>query len=62
MDERALRERIVWRGERFSVGLSGLPGLHLIVEEEKLVSTHLSCLSSASSSSSIRDGAGSQYT
>lgn len=31
--ERALRERIVWRGERFPVGVSGLPGLHLIVEE-----------------------------
>ena len=31
--ERALRERIVWRGERFPVGLSGPPGLHLLVEE-----------------------------
>ena len=31
--ERALRERIVWRGERFPVGVSGPPGLHLIVEE-----------------------------
>ena len=31
--ERALRERIVWRGERFPVGVSGLPGPHLIVEE-----------------------------
>jgi len=31
--ERALRERIVCRGERFPVGLSGPPGLHLIVEE-----------------------------
>lgn len=31
--ERALRERIVWRGERFPVGVSGPPGLHLLVEE-----------------------------
>ena len=31
--ERALRERIVWRGERVPVGVSGPPGLHLIVEE-----------------------------
>lgn len=31
--ERALRERIVWRAERFPVGVSVLPGLHLIVEE-----------------------------
>lgn len=30
--ERALRERIVWRGERFPVWVSGPPGLHLIVE------------------------------
>lgn len=34
--ERALRERIVWRGERFPVGVSGPPGLHLIVEEGSL--------------------------
>jgi hypothetical protein len=31
--ERALRERIVWRGERFPVGVSDPPGLHLLVEE-----------------------------
>ncbi|CAK7328700.1 unnamed protein product [Dovyalis caffra] len=31
--ERALRERIVWRGFRVPVGVSGPLGLHLIVEE-----------------------------
>lgn len=31
--ERALRERIVWRGEKFPVGVSDPPGLHLLVEE-----------------------------
>lgn len=28
--ERALRERIVWRAERFPVGVSVLPGLHVL--------------------------------
>lgn len=40
--ERALRERIVWRGERFPVGVSGPPGLHLLVEEGRWVDTQLS--------------------
>jgi hypothetical protein len=40
--ERALRERIVWRGERFPVGVSGPPGLHLIVEEGRCVEYQLS--------------------
>ncbi|MCE5167441.1 hypothetical protein HAX54_002489, partial [Datura stramonium] len=31
--ERALRERIMWRGEKFAVGVSDPPGLHLLVEE-----------------------------
>lgn len=31
--ERALRERIVWRGEKFPVGVSDPPGIHLLVEE-----------------------------
>lgn len=36
--ERALRKRIVWRGERFPVGgSSGPPGLPLIVEEGRVV-------------------------
>ena len=40
--ERALRERIVWRGERVPVGVSGPPGLHLIVEEGRRVEYQLS--------------------
>ena len=44
--ERALRERIVWRGERVPVGVSGPPGLHLIVEEGRTTQLSLSRLPS----------------
>lgn len=58
--ERALSERIVRRGERFPVGVSGPPGLHLIVEEGSINS--LSPLSSACLFLFVHSGRGRQPT
>ena len=52
--ERALRERIVWRGERFPVGVSGPPGLHLIVEEGRFLDIKVSRRSKKVTSGSNR--------
>jgi hypothetical protein len=62
--ERALRERIVWRGERFPVGVSGPLGLHLIVEEGRCVEYQLSLsrLSSACFFLFVHSGRGRQPT
>ena len=51
---RALRERIVWRGERFPVGVSGPPGLHLIVEEGRFLDIKVSRRSKKATSGSNR--------
>lgn len=53
--ERALRERIVWRGERFPVGVSDPPGLHLLVEEGGFLEIKVSRRSKKATSGSNRD-------
>lgn len=52
--ERALRERIVWRGERFPVGVSDPPGLHLLVEEVGFLDIKVSRQSKKATSGSNR--------
>ncbi|KAL0305323.1 UNVERIFIED_CONTAM: hypothetical protein Scaly_2989200 [Sesamum calycinum] len=52
--ERALRERIVWRGEKFPVGVSDPPGLHLLVEEVGFLDIKVSRQSKKATSGSNR--------